>query len=152
MKMLAKPAQMPPGTLHYGLESALINQSPNVTSNPPQNTNPLFSHILALQHRGARNLVWRSVSLGLTLSIIDAEFDPCIIRLVGTREADRISGLRPRSRDVDLRAAHVELRTTSRASAVQCDHLSPEKILTGRNTRWNCHLRPSTIVYHSVDT
>jgi hypothetical protein len=50
MKMLAKPAQMPPGTLHQGLKSPLINQGPNVTSNPPPENQP---PILALPNIAA---------------------------------------------------------------------------------------------------
>ena len=60
-------------------------------------TNHLPRHIfLALQLRRTRNLVRCSVSLGLALSIVDAKLDPSIIRLVGTREADRIPDLRSR--------------------------------------------------------
>lgn len=105
-----------------------------------------------MELRRTRNLVRRSVALGLTLGVVDAEFDTRIVRPVGTREADGTANLRSRSRDIDLRAAHVELRTAGRARAMQGDEFSPEEILARSDTRWHSHLRPPAVVDHAVDT
>jgi hypothetical protein len=61
---------------------------------------------LALQHSRARDLVWLAITHRLTLVIVNAQQDTCIVRLVCARETDSLTSRAcSRARDFELCAA-----------------------------------------------
>ena len=78
--------------------------------------------------------------------LIDVNEDTRVGSAVGSGKADTGGGRTTPTSDVDLEASHVELSTTSASSSMECDGLSPEKVLSGRDGRGNCDGVVSTVI------
>lgn len=128
-----------------------------------------YIHELTRKLRRSRDLVRRTVALGVTLRVVDANQNTRIVGRIRTREANSRSCARARARNIDLCTAHIELRASLVAGTVKRNDLRTEKVLPWRDTGGECEVDPATsadlnfglvglygrlrvVSYHSVNT